>query len=123
MPCFRDGARGLRRISSSGTPVIQPALAVDLVAGYGGEEFVAVLDCGREGALLMAERMRHRIEALQIAHVRSEASSVVPASLGVASRENTCAQSAEALLAAADKALYKLKTSGRNAVLAAEAQL
>lgn len=90
---------------------------------YGGEEFVAVLDCGREGALLMPERMRHRIEALQIADVHSVDSSVVPASLGVASTENTCAQSAEALLAAADEALHKAKASCRNAVLAAEEQL
>lgn len=88
----------------------------DLVARYGGEEFVAVLDCGHEGALYVAERMRQRIEALEIPHIRSKASSFVTASLGVASTENTRAQSTEELLAVADKALYEAKASGRNQV-------
>lgn len=93
----------------------------DLVARYGGEEFVAVLDCDHEGAALMAERMRHQIESLQIHHACSEISSVVTASFGVASTQNTRMQNAETLLAAADDALYAAKKSGRNKVLSAEA--
>jgi diguanylate cyclase (GGDEF)-like protein len=93
----------------------------DLVARYGGEEFVAVLDCGHEGALHMAERMRRQVESLEIPHVRSKASAFVTASFGVASTENTRAQSAEELLALADKALYEAKANGRNQICALEA--
>lgn len=93
----------------------------DLVARYGGEEFVAVLDCNHEGALRVAERMRRWVEALEIPHIRSKTSNFVTASFGVASTESTRTQSAEELLALADKALYEAKASGRNQVCAVKA--
>lgn len=93
----------------------------DLVARYGGEEFVAVLDCDQEGALRIAERMRRQVEALEIPHVRSQICAFVTASFGVASTENARMQSAEELLACADKALYEAKATGRNKVCALDA--
>ncbi|MBK4734672.1 sensor domain-containing diguanylate cyclase [Noviherbaspirillum pedocola] len=93
----------------------------DLVARYGGEEFVAVLDCDHEGALRVAERMRQRVEALEIPHIRSKACDFVTASFGVASTESTRTQTAEELLGLADKALYEAKANGRNQVCAVKA--
>lgn len=92
----------------------------DLVARYGGEEFVVLLDCGYEGACLIAEQMRTRIEQLQIPHAFSEASSVVTASFGVASTESIHVHTSDDLIGLADRALYAAKSSGRNRVENAE---
>ena len=50
----------------------------DLAARYGGEEFVGLLvDTDAEGARLLAERARRRVEALDIEHASSEVSDVL----------------------------------------------
>lgn len=67
----------------------------DLVARYGGEEFVVVLDCGCEGTLLMAERMRQRPESLQILYVCTKSPSLVTASFGLTSTESARVRNAE----------------------------
>lgn len=87
----------------------------DLVARYGGEEFAALLpETTLEGASLLAERYRARIEAARF----GTAGHAVTASIGVAvwlPRH----ESASALLADADAALYAAKRGGRNRVMAA----
>ena len=83
----------------------------DVVARYGGEEFAAILpQTDPAGAAVIAERIRH---AIANAPWPSRA---VTASLGVATL--TPAQTGGDLIAAADKALYQSKTSGRNRVSA-----
>lgn len=90
---------------------------LDMVARYGGEEFIIVLpDTTLNGATHIAERMRERIESLKIMHKSSKTSDVVTISLGVASVIPTQNSSHEALIAEADKALYKAKENGRNRV-------
>jgi diguanylate cyclase (GGDEF)-like protein len=90
----------------------------DLVARFGGEEFVIVLrgvEC--EGVLIAAERIRAGIESLCIEHDGHNLA--VTASLGVATLGPTRDYaSVEALLKAADDALYRAKTLGRNRVVA-----
>jgi diguanylate cyclase (GGDEF)-like protein len=77
----------------------------DVFGRFGGEEFLAVLpDTDRQGALLVAERIR--------AAVQAETS--VTLTLGVAERAG---EDVAALLAKADKALYRGKAAGRNRVL------
>lgn len=83
---------------------------VDLVARYGGEEFAVVLpDTDPAGARMAAERLRRSVAggATPVA---------VTVSVGVATAEAGRLQSPEALLAAADRALYAAKQSGRNQV-------
>ena len=93
--------------------------AADLTARIGGEEFSLILpDTTIEGAKLVAENVRARIEALQLPHAKS-ASGVVTASIGIAAGTAEKFGSAAALMAAADKALYKAKSSGRNRSVAA----
>ncbi len=89
----------------------------DIVARYGGEEFVLVLtNATAQQARLVAERLRDRIVELAIPHQRSSHGSVT-ASLGVASLVPSAQHSGpEALLLAADQALYQAKEAGRNRV-------
>ncbi len=97
-----------------GATLSRPA---DLVARYGGEEFVAVLpgtDAG--GAAFLAERLRAGVEGLQIAHAGSRAGAHVTISLGVATTVPERGASPDALVAAADQALYQAKRDGRNRV-------
>ena len=79
----------------------------DTVARWGGEEFVVVLpetDLG--GALRFAERLRRTIEAHSVGEMRTSASCGVATMLP---EDNV-----EALLGAADQALYQAKSNGRN---------
>ena len=97
--------------------VLQHAVrAVDVVARFGGEEFVVVLpETGPEGAVAFAERLREKIES----HVFRHGESVTPrltASIGVASYPGLRVETTDDLIARADEALYRAKTDGRNRV-------
>jgi diguanylate cyclase (GGDEF)-like protein len=93
----------------------------DLVARYGGEEFIALLvDTGIEGARMLAERMRARVEALRVEHRASAVASHLTVSLGVASIVPRPALRPEDLVDLADRALYAAKEGGRNRVVAAD---
>ncbi len=83
----------------------------DFVARYGGEEFVVVLpQTDQAGALRAAERCRLAIENADWS-LRP-----VTASFGVATLSLDCA-GPDALIAAADRALYAAKSNGRNQVM------
>jgi diguanylate cyclase (GGDEF)-like protein len=84
---------------------------VDTAARYGGEEFAIILpQAGHEGAKVVAERLRSRIESTEVPGV-----GCITASLGVASFPND-ASSRELLVTSADRALFLAKRSGRNKV-------
>ncbi|WP_159993019.1 diguanylate cyclase [Roseomonas sp. 18066] len=93
----------------------------DLTARYGGEEMVLLL-AGSEApeALLLAGRARAAIQALAIPHEKSPPFGVVTVSIGVATAwpqpEAEGVPGPEALVAAADGALYVAKRQGRNRV-------
>ncbi len=89
----------------------------DLVARYGGEEFAVVLpgvDARR--AALYAERLRRRIWRLALAYEASNVADRVTISGGVATVPPETIASADDLLRAADKALYRAKCQGRNRI-------
>jgi len=91
----------------------------DLVARYGGEEFVVALPgTDAAGALVLAERLRAAVEALAVAHSTSRAAAHVTISVGVATTIPERGAAPEALVAAADQALYEAKHDGRNRVRA-----
>lgn len=86
----------------------------DVACRYGGEELLVVLpDCDLADAAEKAEQIRERIEQLSGTH-----GAKVSASLGVASVPSTAGNAAD-LVKAADAALYKAKSNGRNQVVAA----
>jgi len=89
----------------------------DVVARWGGEEFVAFLaETDREGAYLVADRLRAAIAALAIPHCNTVVPArVVTISVGVATLGGRD-DASEALIARADAALYRAKNAGRNTV-------
>jgi diguanylate cyclase (GGDEF)-like protein/PAS domain S-box-containing protein len=94
----------------------------DLAARYGGEELALLLpNTTIAGAMDMAEALRAALEAKQIPHVGNQPSGVVTASTGVAgiTPQHDLDFGAEALVAAADGALYAAKSKGRNRVILA----
>jgi diguanylate cyclase (GGDEF)-like protein len=89
----------------------------DLFARWGGEEFAALLpDTDPEGAYMVAERLRAAIAALAIPHrCTPVVSHVVTISVGIALLGGL-GDDPDYLIARADSALYRAKSSGRNGV-------
>ena len=87
--------------------------AMDLSARFGGEEFLCVLlDGDEEGALVFAERVRHRLKTSELP------CGPVTVSCGVAAYSEEMG-TIEDLVAAADQALYAAKRGGRDRVVLA----
>jgi diguanylate cyclase (GGDEF)-like protein len=85
--------------------------AVDTPVRFGGDEFVIILpQANIEGALIVAERLRSRVEQIEIPGFGK-----TTASFGLATFP-VHGSSRDTLLVAADRALYSSKHSGRNRV-------
>jgi two-component system cell cycle response regulator len=94
---------------------------IDVVARFGGEEVVVVMpDTPLDGAELVAERIRERVEAEAFGVHRGTRSLKITVSIGVAARQ-AGDQNAGEVLKRADAALYRAKSAGRNRVVAAAA--
>lgn len=94
----------------------------DLVARYGGEEIVVLLPgTSASGAKVLAEQVRVAVEAAGLTHAANLPSGLVTVSVGAATALPAGDPDlfAEALIAAADAALYSAKHSGRNRVVVA----
>ncbi len=92
----------------------QALRATDIVGRWGGEEFVIALpEADREGAALIGERIRRMMAETEM-HITHQ-SLRVTISIGVATLRRS-GMSLEALIDAADQALYLAKQSGRNQV-------
>jgi diguanylate cyclase (GGDEF)-like protein len=84
----------------------------DMLARYGGEELIIGLtETGREGALVVAERLRRLVASTSIAGLERR----VTISVGVAALGKDV-ESVEQLIERADAALYRAKREGRDRV-------
>jgi diguanylate cyclase (GGDEF)-like protein len=93
--------------------------ATDIPARFGGEEFVVVLpETSPARALQLAERVRGAVEEREFESGRAAEPVRVTISIGVAAFPAD-ARTEEALLRAADAAVYDAKARGRNRVVAA----
>ncbi len=90
----------------------------DIVARFGGEEFVAVLGGSfPEMSCAFGEKLRGRVESLAIPHSGLPSSHVITISVGVAFRMPTVGDSIVTVIDAADGALYEAKREGKNRVI------
>ncbi|MBX3603844.1 MAG: GGDEF domain-containing protein [Piscinibacter sp.] len=92
----------------------------DLVARFGGEEFVVLLpSTSLAGARALAEQVRTTIAGARVRRGGSaEAVGAITVSLGVAARRP--GEALEPLIERADQALYRSKRDGRNRVSVAD---
>lgn len=107
------GDECLKRVA---TAVASEMRANDLVARYGGEEFAVILpNQSLKGAASVAERIRTRVEQLQVPN-RLAPGQHVTVSIGAATALASPENSASELVATADAALYRAKHMGRNRI-------
>jgi two-component system, cell cycle response regulator len=109
---------GSRALVEAAAVIRSSARETDVVARFGGDEFALILpDTGGEGAFAVGERIRERIAAHRfLADDRLDVH--LTASVGVATLPDV-ATSADELVQAADKAMYRVKDSGKNGIQAA----
>jgi diguanylate cyclase (GGDEF)-like protein len=107
------GSEVLRQVAQI---LVRDARSIDLVAKYGGDEFVVILpQTTREGAHVLAERVKQSVESTAFPLVPP---GVITVSLGVATYPENGFTAGE-LLEAADIGCYAAKQSGKNQVAAA----
>jgi diguanylate cyclase (GGDEF)-like protein len=112
-------AVGDKVLAAVATAIGAATRQLDIVGRYGGEEFIVILPATTaDGASVVAERVRERVEALALVADKGQpvpvTVSVGATTYGEAWRSRDLAE----LLAAADSALYTAKRSGRNRVVA-----
>jgi diguanylate cyclase (GGDEF)-like protein len=109
---------GSRALVEAAAVIRSSARETDMVARFGGDEFALVLpDTGGEGAFAVGERIRDRIAEYRF--LTGDGLDIhLTASVGVATLPDVAA-SADELVQAADKAMYQVKESGKNGIVAA----
>lgn len=112
-------AAGDDALVAVGDTVRRAMRAGDLVARFGGEEFVLLLDhCSAQQGLAFAERLRAVIASAPVGGAAGGLHPQVTASLGLTDASGNTADLAE-LLQRADRAMYQAKDAGRNRVVLA----
>ena len=111
-------ATGDRALQAFAGTVRASVRDTDVLARWGGEEFVLMLtDTSADHALELLERIRQAVQALEIAH--SAGSLQLTVSIGLA--QHLPGDTVEHTLERADQALYRAKALGRNRVVVAPA--
>lgn len=88
----------------------------DIPARYGGEEFAIILPgTDKEGAFILAEKIRKEIEDFQFEYENKQPNGSLTVSLGL-SNYPTDTKTAADLVRIADDGLYKAKKEGKNRV-------
>jgi diguanylate cyclase (GGDEF)-like protein len=108
------GDRMLKLVASALSAGVRPT---DLVARFGGEEFVVVLpNLSQESAVRIAERISLEIRRTVIDESSQSAPAFMTISCGVASIRVFRGTTPRQLLEKADRALYQAKNAGRDRV-------
>jgi diguanylate cyclase (GGDEF)-like protein len=90
--------------------------SADVACRYGGEEFCILLpQTSLTEAGVIAERMRQRVTETEYAHGKSQPLGTVSISIGISTFAKHI-DTAEKVIAAADRALYVAKSQGKNRI-------
>ena len=90
--------------------------SADVACRYGGEEFCILLpQTSLSEAGVIAERMRQRVTETDYPYGRSQPLGTVSVSIGISTFANNI-DTAETVIAAADRALYRAKHKGKNRI-------
>jgi diguanylate cyclase (GGDEF)-like protein len=96
---------------------------IDVAARFGGEEFALILPgVSADDAARLGESVRKAIASLELPHAASPVAPFLTVSVGVATATLDGWNTPDELVAAADRALYAAKRSGRNRVIVAEGE-
>lgn len=107
---------GDRALAHAASILSREGRDVDVVSRYGGEEFAILLPMtNTSGAKEMAERCARQLASAPL-QVDGLAPIRITASMGVVCAERHPGSTIEELLSAADAALYRAKSGGRNRV-------
>lgn len=107
------GNVALREIAQLLTRTLHPS---DMAARYGGEEFALILpSTPKQGAAVVAERIRARIEEHGFPDQDMQPEGTLTVSMGVATSPGDAGETGE-LIRCADQALYSAKADGKNRV-------
>jgi diguanylate cyclase (GGDEF)-like protein/PAS domain S-box-containing protein len=91
--------------------------ASDFPARYGGEEFSVILPhTDDEDAFSLCETFMQNLKMMAIPHSSSDISDYLTMSIGLVTFEPNLEIDANAIIKAADEALYKAKRNGRNRI-------
>ena len=114
---FNDSSghlRGSQALRALGAIMKNKFRSTDLLAKYGGDEFVIILpQTDKVGAYLAAERLRETVEKQEFPGAETQTPKKITISIGLASYPEH-GLTAEDILNHADKSLYFAKESGRN---------
>ena len=106
---------GSRALVEAAERIRSGARETDIAARFGGDEFALILpDTGRDGAMLVARRVRERVAGQPFLAAEGIGYRLT-ASVGAAT---LCDQAGtpESLLAAADTAMYRVKGRGKDGI-------
>jgi diguanylate cyclase (GGDEF)-like protein len=97
---------------------------LDVAARFGGEEFAMILPLTKSAdAERVADSLRQAVADMRWPHPASPVAPYITVSVGVATATRNWCSTPEALLAAADRALYEAKRGGRNRVCVAQCEV
>ena len=109
-------AAGDQTLRVMGDILLKYSRGINVLCRWGGDEFAALLvETNKAGAESYAERIRQVLASYPFAHGRQ-----VTASFGVATLPDDVPPAAEAIVRAADAALYAAKRAGKNRVALSE---